>query len=601
MIVFLRLNYNVLKNPRYIKLWKRIYAWRIRRIKDKQFIMLLSILIGMFTGVGAVLIKESVHTIRNMLHSYETTYLYFILPGIGIGLAVMFSKFIVRRPIRHGVPNVLYAKGMAKGYMRAHNMFSSIVSSALTVGFGGSVGLEGPTVSTGAAIGSNLGRFLHLRTKQIILLLGCACAGAMAAIFKAPVAAIVFALEVIMLDLTMSSLVPLLLASSSAVLVSYFFTGQDFLYSFVVEESFQLNDLWFYVLLGVICGFVALYFKRIYVFIDLKFQKMTNAFHRVLFGGLILGGMLYVLPALYGEGYQVINAALKGNVDHLFNDTLFTSFKGDFSITIALLIAIILFKVIAAALTFGAGGVGGIFAPTLFMGVNVGLVFSLIVNQWGIRAISISNFALMGMAGMIAGVLHAPLTAIFLIAELSGGYELFVPLMIVATISYATIKMFEKHSVYTYQLASRKELVTHHKDNAMLLQMDVNKLIETDFKIIKPDATLRDLTEAISEAHRNLFPVVDKDGYLKGMVKMDDVRHIIFKQELYDTVFVKDIMYMPEFFISAEDNMESLVAKFSGSGRFNIAVVNEGKYLGFVSRARAFTAYRNLMRRNSED
>ncbi len=562
---------------------------------------MLSVIVGMSTGIAAVIIKTSVHKIRELLHHYESNYLYFILPAIGISLAVLFSKYIVRRPIRHGVPNVLYAKGIAKGFMRSHNMISSVIASALTVGFGGSVGLEGPTVSTGAAIGSNIGRFFHLRPRQIVLLLGCACAGAMAAIFKAPIAAIVFALEVIMLDLTMSSLVPLLLASASAVMVSYFFTGQDYLYPFFIEESFLLSDWYYYIILGITCGLFALYFKKVYVFIDSRFESTENVFKRILIGAPLLGILLFLFPALYGEGYEVINATMAGNIEHLFRDTIFASFEGQFMITIILLTALVLLKVIAASLTFGAGGVGGIFAPTLFMGVNVGLIFSLIVNQLGIRSLNINNFSLMGMAGMIAAVLHAPLTGIFLIAELSGGYEFFVPLMITSTISYATIRIFERHSVYTHQLATRKELVTHHTDKAILIQMDVQKLIETDFRMLNPDATLRDLTDAISEAHRNLFPVVDKDGILKGMVKMDDVRKLIFKQELYDTVFVKDLMYMPSYFISPKDDMATLVDKFSVSGRYNIAVVDNGKYLGFISRARAFTAYRNRIRHISED
>lgn len=579
----------------------RLFAWRLRHVSDKQYLIILSVVIGIITGFAAIFIKFLVHEIRILLHVYEIHYLYFILPVIGISLTVFFSKYIIQRPIRSGVPNVLYAKGKAKGFMRAHNMFSSIVGSVLTVGFGGSVGLEGPTISTGAAIGSNLGKWLHLRPRQIILLLGCASAGAMAAIFKAPVAAIVFALEVIMLDLTMSSLVPLLLASASSVMVSYFFTGQDFIYPFHVEEGFILNDLWYYILLGLLCGMVALYFRKVYVFIVEWFENKQNLLIRVLVGGSMLGIILFLFPALYGEGYEVINSTLKGNIDFLFENQIISGLKGNFLFTILMLSALVIFKVVAAAITTGAGGVGGIFAPTLFMGVNLGLVFSLVVNQLGIRSLNINNFSLIGMGGMIAGVLHAPLTAVFLIAELSGGYELFVPLMITATISYVTIKIFAPHTVYTYQLASRKELVTHHKDNAILTQMDVSKLIETDFKIISPDATLRDLTEVISVAHRNLFPVVDEEGYLQGMVKMDDVRKIIFKQELYDTTFVKDLMYMPEFFIRPDDDMETLVDKFSGSGRFNIAVVDHGKYLGFISRARAFTAYRNLIRRSSED
>lgn len=584
------------------KFVRKIFIWRIRHINDRQFMAFLSVLVGIFTGIAAVIIKRSVHFIREELHKTDFQhFFYMVLPFIGISLTVLFIKFIVRRPVRHGVPNVLYAKGKAKGLMRKHNMFSSIITSALTVGFGGSVGLEGPTVSTGAAIGSNLGQLLHLRHRQIILLLGCASAGAMAAIFKAPIAAIVFALEVIMLDLTMSSLVPLLIASATAVLVSYSMSGLDVLYPFFIEEGFELKDISFYILLGIVTGFMSLYFKRVYTYIEAWFEKLKNVYYQLITGGLLLGILLFFFPSLYGEGYEVINSALAGDVDYLFSNSFFTSFKGQFYLTIGLLLLVAFLKVVAASLTFGAGGVGGIFAPTLFMGVNTGLAFGLVVNQLSTHTVNIHNFALIGMSGLIAGVLHAPLTGIFLIAELSGGYELFVPLMITATISYFTIRIFEKHSVYTHQLATRKELITHHKDNAIISMMEVSKLIETDFATILPNATLGGLVQAIENAHRNLFPVVDKNGNLVGMVKMDDVRHLIFKPEKYDKVLVKELMYMPEYFISPDDSMEDLVDKFSYSGRFNICVIDNGKYLGFISRARAFTAYRHHMRRQSEE
>lgn len=590
------------KSRRKGRLGKRIFSWRLRNISDKQFMAFLSILVGCLTGLAAVLIKGSVHYIRESLHQLDYhTYLYFIFPAVGISAAMFFSKYIIRRPIRHGVPNVLYAKGKAKGLMRIHNMFSSVVSSAFTVGFGGSVGLEGPTVSTGAAIGSNLGRFLHLRYSQIVLLLGCASAGAMAAIFKSPIAAIVFALEVIMLDLTMSSIVPLLMASASAVLVSYSLTGQDVLYPFQVEEGFVLKDLIYYILLGIVSGVVSVYFKKVYSVIEDWFEGVRKSYIRIIVGGLSLGLLLFLFPSLYGEGYEVINSCLKGNINYLYSNGIFSAFEGHTMAIICLLVVLMMLKVVAASVTFGAGGVGGIFAPTLFMGVHMGLAFALLINSTGLYALNINNFALSGMAGLIAGVLHAPLTGIFLIAELSGGYALFVPLMITATISYATIKAFEKHSVYTHQLAHRHELITHHKDNAILSMMEVSKLIETDFAPVSPNASLGDLTTVIEKAHRNLFPVVDEEGYLKGMVKMDDIRHLIFKHHLYDKTFVKDFMYMPKYYISPDDTIEDLVEKFKTSGRYNIAVIDKGKYIGFISRARLFTAYRNRMRRASEE
>lgn len=584
------------------KIWKKIFIWRLRHINDRQFMAILSVIVGILTGIAAVVIKRSVHFIQHNIRHFEAeSWWYVLMPVLGISVALLFMKFVIKRPVRHGVPNVLYAKGKAKGFMRAHNMYSSIITSALTVGFGGSVGLEGPTVSTGAAIGSNLGRFLHLRLREVILLLGCASAGAMAAIFKAPIAAIVFALEVIMLDLTMASIIPLLLASVSAVLVSYSLTGQDVLYPFMVEEGFELKDILYYILLGIVAGFVSLYFKRIYVFITSKFEKIGTTFKRLLLGGLILGGILVVFPSLYGEGYEVINACLKGNLEYLFDETFYGSFKGNLLLTVLILIVVAFTKVIATTITFSAGGVGGIFAPTLFVGVHIGLAFALLANQFGPHSININNFALMGMAGMISGVLHAPLTAIFLIAELSGGYQLFVPLMITSTLSYFIIRIFERHSVYTYQLASRKELVTHHKDNAILSMMEVPKLIESDFATISPTANLGDLVHTIENAHRNLFPVVDDKGKLHGMVKMDDVRKLIFKPELYDETLVKDLMYMPEHFISPDDSMEDLVDKFSSSSRYNICVIDNGKYLGFISRAKAFTAYRRQMKRHSQE
>ncbi|TAJ15550.1 chloride channel protein [Marinilabiliaceae bacterium JC017] len=572
--------------------------WRLRHMSNRQFMMILSIITGISAGLGAVAIKNAVHFISHLVKSIEQEYgfLFLVTPVIGITLTVLFIKYVIKRPVRHGIPNVLYAVSKTQGEINRHNMFSSIIASSLTVGFGGSVGLEGPTVSTGAAIGSNIGQLFRLNYRQITLLLGCASAAAMAAIFKAPIAAIVFALEVIMLDLTLFSLVPLLLASASAVLTSYLFLGQDVLYPFKVEQTFEMIDLPFYILFGMVTGFVAIYFTRVYIFIEGLFERIGKMRWRLLVGGGILGGILFFFPALYGEGYKVINEALAGNPSYLFDGTLFEQWGDNFIIVAVFLCMVISLKVVAASLTFGSGGVGGIFAPTLFMGANTGLLFAMVVNKLGFHQLSENNFALIGMAGLIAGVLHAPLTALFLIAELSGGYQLFLPLMITATASFATVKTFEKHSVYTHQLARRKELLTHDKDQNVLTMMNVNQLIETDFAIVRPDASLGDLVEVVSEAHRNLFPVVDEEGRLHGMVKMDDVRKIIFKPELYDKVFVKDLMYMPAYYISPDDSMEDLVEMFRKSNRFNIAVIDHGRYKGFISRANAFTAYRNHLK-----
>ncbi len=561
--------------------------------------MILSILVGIGAGLAAVVIKNSVHFISELVHeltSGDKDYIYLITPSIGILLSVLFVKYVIKHRVRHGIPNVLYAISKNQGQMRAHNMFSSIITSALTVGFGGSVGLEGPTVSTGAAIGSNVGKLFRLNYRQIKLLLGCACAGAMAAIFKAPIAAIVFALEVIMLDLTLASLVPILMASISAVVTSYLFMGQEVVYPFNLTQTYELNDLIYYVLLGIIAGFVATYFTRVYITIEQWFDKFKKKRMRLLVGSLLLGTILFFFPSLYGEGYEYINQALAGNTSHVFDNSVFAFLTDNFVAMATILSVIILLKVVATSLTFGSGGVGGIFAPTLFMGANTGLLFATIVNKLGFHQLHTPNFALIGMAGLIAGVLQAPLTGIFLIADLSGGYQMFLPLMITATASFATTKTFVTHSVYTHQLAENRELITHDKDMAVLTMMEIKNLIENDFAKINPEANLGDLVEVISEAHRNLFPVVDDEGQLHGMIKMDDIRKIIFKPELYKTTYVKDLMYMPEYYISPDDSMEDLVEMFRKSSRFNIAVIDKGKYLGFISRANAFTAYRNQLK-----
>lgn len=575
----------------------RLHRWRLNHLSERGFITILSIIVGMLAGVAAVIIKNTVwlteRFVTSLVQSNEVVnYLYFALPVLGIFLAILVVKYVVRSEVRHGIPNVLHSISKRKGKVSNHNLYSSVLTASLTVGFGGSVGLEGPTVATGTAWGSWLARVFRLNYKNTILMLACACAGAMAAIFKAPIAAIVFAVEVIMIDLTVFSLVPLLLASATAVVTSYFFLGQDVLYPFDVTQTFELGDLPYYILLGIVAGFVSVYFTKMYLFFGEQFDKLKNNKIRLIVGGIGLGTLIFFFPSLYGEGYEAINECLSGDVHYLFDNSIFYSFKEELWAALVLLGLVILLKIVATSLTFGAGGVGGIFAPTLFMGVNTGMLFAQIVNWIGIRQVSTNNFALIGMAGLIAGVLHAPLTGIFLIADISGGYALFVPLMITATFAYLIVRAFTPNSVYHIQLARRKELLTHDKDANVLQMMDVRKLIETDFEVLAPHATLRDLTVAISRNHRNLFPVVDADGKMVGMVKMDDVREMIFDHDIYDTVKISEIMYMPAYHIDPNDNMEMVANKFESSGRYNLAVIENGKYIGFISRAKAFTRYR---------
>jgi len=582
----------------------RINNFKIKHLSGRRFLYFLAVVVGLGVGLAAVIIKNLVHFIREALENGfqgdAARYYTFILPVAGIALVVLFIKYINKRPVGHGIPGVLFSISKNNGLIRTHNLYSSIITSALTVGFGGSVGLEGPTVATGGAVGSNMGRWFKLSYKEVTLMISCASAGALSAIFKAPIAGIVFALEVIMLDLTMWAIIPLLISSATAAMTSYLFLGQNFLYSFQLTEGFRMDQIQYYLILGGLGGFLSVYFTRTYVYITAIFDKVNGPWKKLLLAGGTLGVIIFLLPPLYGEGYEVINAGLRGEYLHLFQGTFFESWGGSFALIFIYMLMIIGFKVIATTLTFSAGGIGGVFAPSLFMGANMGLLFGLSLNRLGID-VSVSNMALVGMAATIAGVIHAPLTSIFLIAEITGGYELFFPLMLAATISYGTSRTFVKNSVYTEQLAKRGELITHHKDRNILLMMKVTDLIETNFSTVKADQTLRDLIRIITKSSRNIYPVVDDKNYLQGIVKLDDIRHIMFNQQMYDSTRIRDLMVTPEWTIESTDQMEEVARVFSESGRFNIPVLRNGKYLGFVSRARVFSSYREMLKNFSEE
>ncbi|MBN2777183.1 MAG: chloride channel protein [Bacteroidales bacterium] len=586
------------------QLLKKFLIWRIKHVNERVFISALAILTGVVTGLVAVVIKNSVHLIQDLLKGWFSSetenFLFMFYPIVGITLAVIVARYLIRQRVGHGIPTVLYSISKTRGEIRPHNMFSSIITSALTVGFGGSVGLEGPTVATGAAYGSRIGKLFHLKHKHIILLLGCASTGAMAAIFKAPVAAIVFALEVIMLDLTMASLVPLLLASAAAVITSYLFMGQNVLYPVQLVDAFQISHLHFYAILGVFTGLMSVYFTKMYMYVGKAFQRINSWIWKLVAGGLILGLLIFLMPSLYGEGYEVINGALSGKFDHLFENTFYYNSQSDFIMIVLAFFLILFFKVIATSVTFNAGGVGGIFAPSLFLGSNLGLMFSIIVNKLGWK-ISLSNFALVGMAGSIAGIIHAPLTAIFLIAEITGGYELFLPLIIVAAISYATVRIFTSNSVYTKQLAKRGELLTHNADKNMLSMLKLESLIEKNFLTINEEASLGDLTKIISKSSRTIYVVVDEQNVLKGIVWLDHVKHLMFRPELYDNTFVRDLMYMPVELVETSMSVQQVAEIFETTQHYNLPVVDNGKYIGFVSRAKVFSNYRKKMKHYSND
>lgn len=585
------------------KYWYRFLLWVNTQFTQQQKIRGLAVVVGLASGVAAVILKNLVHITASSLQKLSSlllhNYLYFIYPTVGILFALLFMKYIIKKPGGHGVPGILHSISQRKGFIERHQMFSSLITSSLTVGFGGSVGLEGPIVGTGAALGSNIGRAFKLNYRQITLLIGCASSGAVASIFNAPIAGIIFSLEILMLDLTMSSMIPLLMASVSAIITSHLIIGSDILYPFEVMESFAVGDLPFYIGLGLYSGIISAYFSGIYLKINRFFDRFTWK-KSLLIGGGILGLLIFLFPSLYGEGYKEVNMCLTGNLDYLFTRNLFSSFSGSVTATIVLLFAITMLKVVATSATFGAGGVGGIFAPSLFVGAHGGILFAMLVNISGIANVSVTNFALVGMAGMMSGIMHAPLFAIFLIAEVSGGYALLLPLMITSVASYVMVKYFALNSVYTRQLADQRILITHDKDKATLTLMKIDPLIEKNFTTITSDSTLGELFKQITKSKRNIFPVIDNEIF-KGIVFLNDIRHLLLKTELYDIVKVKDLMYMPSPTVSPNETMEEVVQKFRDSSHYNLPVIDNEKYIGFVSRANTFSAYQKLLSDISED
>jgi CIC family chloride channel protein len=583
----------------------RFHAWRVKHISELQYIYLLSVVVGVAAAVAAIVIKKSAHFIQHLLTSWFTNpydyFLFVFYPAAGILLAVLFMRYVVKQEPGHGIPGVLHAIARRNGLIRFHNTYSAIVSSALTVGFGGSVGLEGPTVSTGAAVGSNIGQALRLNHRQIILMISLASAAAMAAIFQAPVAAIVFALEVMAIDLAVASMVPLLIATLTAVITSYFVLGQAVMYPLNEELRFDPHTTLYFVGLGLLAGLLSVYFTKVMMRVEEFFaQHIARWQQRFLLGSLGLGLLIFLFPALYGEGYEAINSMLSGNYSSLFDRSLFIAYRDDFWVVVVLFMLILLLKPLATAFTFAAGGVGGVFAPALFMGSFLGLFYTTTLSHFTELGIHPGIFAAVGMAGLISGILHAPLTGFFLIAEITGGYSLFIPLMIVSTISFALTRTLVHNSIYTYQLAQRGELITHNKDRSVLNMMKVGHLIETNFYSISPGQTLGDLVKIISGSKRNIFPVVDSDGRFLGHILLDDIRQIMFDRELYNTP-VESIMVFPENVIHPDDPMEEVAEKFQHSGKYNIVVLDGERYLGYVSRANVFLTYRKKLSDLSQD
>ncbi|NNK70329.1 MAG: chloride channel protein, partial [Flavobacteriaceae bacterium] len=498
------------------------------------------------------------------------------------------------KPVEHALPSVMFALSKKGGLIKKESMYWPLITAPLTVGFGGSVGLLGPAIASAAAVSSNFSKLFHIDRKTRSLLIGCAAAGALASIFKSPVAGIIFAIEVFGLDLSFASLLPLLIASVSSVLTSYFFLGDELLFTYMVTERFTLKDTLFYLLLGLGTGIASIYFSKIYFTISNFFSRF-KPIHKLIIGGILIGIMLYLVPPLYGEGFGFINNLLEGNHAAALGKTPFDAYADNIWVIIALLGGISVLKAMAMTTTLAAGGSGGIIIPTLVMGSAFGNMVAKIINNLGLNfVVSETNFTLVGMAGLMAGVLHAPLTAIFLIAEITGGYELFVPLMITVSMSFIMTKNAIDHTIYTKELAERGELLSMDKDQSVLTLMNMDTVIETDFVILHPDMKLGQmLHKGVAQSKRNLFPVTDSENRMVGIVLLDNIRDVMFDQSLHDSTTVQTFMTLPPGYIHyEEDNMHKVMQKFQETGAWNLPVIKEGKYYGFISKSKLLTAYR---------
>jgi CIC family chloride channel protein len=588
-----------------IRFLRKLVSKQFSEIDQSRLIYILALAVGLFSSLAAAVLKNSIHYTRRILTEGITpesgSYLYLIYPVLGILLTVLFVKYIVKDNIEHGVSRVLHSISRKKSRINSHNNWTSLLASTVTIGFGGSVGAEAPIVLTGSSIGSTVGRYFGLNYRYVTLLIGCGAAGAVSGIFKAPIAGIVFTLEVLLLDLTMSSIVPLLISSVTAATVAYFLMGDNVLLSFTITGAFNIRNIPWYLLLGGITGMVSVYFTRLTLFIEARYRKIRNTYIRLVAGGLVLGILVFLFPAFYGEGYDAIMALLEGESESLFRSSLFSKLGGGYMVFSLFFLCLILLKVVASSSTTGAGGVGGIFAPTLFLGGVTGFLTASLLNKFALFDLPDNRFVLVGMAGTMAAVMHAPLTAIFLIAEITGGYSLLIPLIITSTTAYMTIKGFERHSIYHVQLAEKGELITHDKDKAVLTMMDWKKEIERDLTTVRASDNLGELVKTISKSSRNIFPVVDEYNILQGVVNLDDVREIMFNSDLYKTVFVKDMMTIPPTYLDLGENVEAVMEAFTKTDAWNLPVLDKGYYVGFVSKSRIFGTYRDLLVQFSQE
>ena len=579
----------------------RFNSWRERHISHKQFILVLSFVVGILSALAAYLLHHLIHFIQHLLtggfDAHTFNWLYLVYPVIGIFITGLFIRRVVRDDISHGVTKVLYAISCRKGKIRRHNTWSSLIASGITIGFGGSVGAESPIVMTGSAIGSNLGSLFKMEKKVMLLLIGCGAAGAVSGIFKAPITGLVFVIEVLMIDLTMSSLLPLLISSVTAATLSYSLMGTETMFKFNMAEAFDLARVPYVLLLGIVCGLVSLYFTKVTVTIEKFFKRFQNPYVRLLIGASVLSVLIFLFPPLYGEGYETIKQLIDGSPETSKMILEKSLFFGHRNLLLLFMFLVVVFKAFASTVTNCAGGCGGIFAPSLFLGCVTGYLFASLCNMTGVGVMVIEeNFALFGMAALMSGVFHAPLTGVFLIAELTGGYALFLPLMMVSVSSYLTVKIFDSNNIYAVRLAQRGELITHHKDQAVLTTLKVADVVEKNFLPVSPEMDLGALTSVVAKTKRNIFPVLNAAKHLVGIIYLDDVRHIMFRQELYHRYSVATLMREVPERLSIEEPMEVVMRKFEETGAWNLPVEDvTGEYIGFISKSAIFTAYRNTL------
>ncbi len=576
----------------------------LQRMSEKDQVLVLSLVVGVFCGLASVILKVSIEHIHSSLTSwfpqdFDYNFLYLIYPGVGMLISMLFVRYVIKDNIGHGVTKVLLAVSKNESKIRPHNMWSSIAASSVTIGFGGSVGAEAPIVYTGAAIGSNIGRKMGLSYKNITILLGCGAAGAVAGIFKAPLAGVLFTLEILLFNISMSSILPLLLSTVSATVVSYLFLGDSLPFECTLTP-FSMHNIPFYILLGLFCAGCSIYFTRTTLWLEDKIKSIKKPFRRWFFSALCLGLLIFLFPPLYGEGYDALSVLLNGR-EISFESRTVLGFMLNSAWTVPLFfLLILLLKVFSMSFTNAGGGVGGTFGPTLFVGAVAGFVLARTMNLV-LAGTDISvpeqNSVLVGMAGLMAGVMQAPMTAIFLIAEISGGYELLIPLILTSTISFGATRMVEQYSIYTKRIAKKGELLTHDSDQAVLTLLKTSDLIESDFTPVRIDATLGELVEAVSVSSRNIFPVLDARKHFQGYVSLEDIRRDMFKEELYGKMFVYNYMKSSPAYVYADEKMDSVMRKFENTDAWNLPVVDHFRtYIGFVSKSKIFSAYRNQLR-----